>query len=112
MRALPPPDQAALRHPKARHTFIHMLQESVWRGTRGPQVDAALMLRSWEFDPAAIAMPAYLWHGAQDQNAPVAMARHLAATIPASHLRVYPEVGHLSIMSNHAEEIFQTLRAA
>jgi pimeloyl-ACP methyl ester carboxylesterase len=112
MRALPPADQAVLIQPKARQAFLHMLQEAVRRGSRGPQVDAALMLRKREFDLVAIAMPVYLWHGAQDRNAPVAMARYLAATIPTSHLRVYPEEGHLSIMANHAEEIFQTLRAA
>jgi pimeloyl-ACP methyl ester carboxylesterase len=82
----------------------------VW--PRGPQLDAALMVSPWEFDPAAIAIPVYLWHGAQDRNAPLPMARYLAVTIPTGHLVVYPDEGHLSVMANHAEEIFQSLHVA
>ena len=54
---------------------------------------------------------AYLWQGAQDQNAPVAMSRYVAEAISDSHLTVYPDEGHISVMANHTEEIFGTFIA-
>ncbi len=110
MTALPPPDQAIMAQPKGKHAFLNMIQEGVRRGARGPQVDSALMVSPWEFNITTLKTPVHMWQGVQDQNAPIAMARYLAAAIPTSHLMVYPEEGHLSIMVNHAEEVFQTLR--
>ena len=109
MKALPEPDQAIMAGPNGKQAFVHMVRESVRRGTRGPQVDTALMVSPWDFQPTDIHIPVYLWQGTKDQNAPPSMARYLAASIPKSHLRLYPEEGHLSIMANHAEEIFRTL---
>lgn len=109
LTALPLPDQLVLAQPKARQAFLTMLQEAVRSGTRGPQVDSALMVSPWGFDPTTISIPVYLWKGAKDQNAPLAMAHYLSGAIPLSRLTVYPDDGHLSIIANHAEEIFTTI---
>jgi pimeloyl-ACP methyl ester carboxylesterase len=79
--------------------------ESSRRGGRGPQHDSALMISPWDFDPAAIKLPVQMWQGAQDRNAPPAMAEYLAGVIPGCDLQVYPAEGHVSIIVNHIEEI-------
>jgi pimeloyl-ACP methyl ester carboxylesterase len=110
--ALPTPDQAVMADPRAGAAFTRMVRESARRGARGPQLDSALMVSPWDFSPADIRIPVYLWHGARDQNASRAMAEYLAAAIADSHLTVYPDDGHLSVMAHHAEEILRTLTQA
>jgi pimeloyl-ACP methyl ester carboxylesterase len=105
MSVLPEPDQAVLARPEVQQGFVNMIRESMRRGPRGVQVDTALMVSPWEFDPATIAIPVRLWQGARDRNAPPAMAQYMAAAIPQGNLTVYPEAGHLSIMDQQLEEM-------
>jgi pimeloyl-ACP methyl ester carboxylesterase len=103
--ALPPADQAAISTVDIQQGFLRMVMESSRRGGRGPQHDSALMISPWDFDPAAIKLPVQMWQGAQDRNAPPAMAEYLAGVIPGCDLQVYPAEGHVSIIVNHIEEI-------
>ncbi|MEM8963107.1 MAG: GNAT family N-acetyltransferase, partial [Acidobacteriota bacterium] len=58
-------------------------------------VDGVLgMSSSWGFELESIASPVYLWHGRDDTLAPVAMAEHLAATLPNCRARYLDETGH------------------
>ncbi|MBO0806114.1 MAG: alpha/beta hydrolase [Nocardiopsaceae bacterium] len=52
----------------------------------------------WGCDPADIAVPALIVHGADDRVVPVAHGRWLARRIPGAELRVSPGDGHLSIL--------------
>lgn len=105
LSALPPPDQAALADPAIQQGFLRMVIEASRRGGHGPQHDSALMVSPWDFDPAAIRTQVKMWQGAQDRNAPPAMAEYLAGIIPGCDLQIYPAEGHVSIMVNHIEEI-------
>ena len=109
LKALPEPDQAALAQLKVRAAFISMVQESMRNGTHGPQVDSALMVSPWGFDPAEIKMRVQMWQGEQDVDAPPAMARYISGIIPGSKITFYPNEGHLSVMVNHGEEILTAL---
>jgi pimeloyl-ACP methyl ester carboxylesterase len=109
--ALPAPDRAVIADPDLQRAFLRMVRESGRQGVRGPQVDSALMVSPWGFDPAEIRVPVSIWKGKQDQNAPLAMAEHLARVIPQSRLTVYPEDGHISVVTRHADAIFGAIRA-
>jgi pimeloyl-ACP methyl ester carboxylesterase len=108
--ALPAPDRAAVADPDVQRAFLQMVRESGRQGVRGPQVDSALMVSPWGFDPAEIRMPVSIWKGTKDQNAPLAMAEHLDEVIPQSRLTVYPEDGHISLVTRHADAIFGAIR--
>jgi pimeloyl-ACP methyl ester carboxylesterase len=109
--ALPAPDGAVVADPEVQRAFLRMVRESGRQGVRGPQVDSALMVSPWGFDPAEIRVPVSIWKGTLDRNAPLAMAEHLDQVIPQSRLVVYPEDGHISVATRHAESILAALRA-
>jgi pimeloyl-ACP methyl ester carboxylesterase len=108
--ALPAPDRATVALPEVRRAFLALVREAGRQGARGPQTDAALMVSPWGFDPAEIRMPVLIWKGAQDQNAPLAMATYLDAAIPQSYLTVEPDEGHVSVAANHADAILGAIR--
>jgi pimeloyl-ACP methyl ester carboxylesterase len=108
--ALPAPDRAVVADPGVQQAFLAMVRESGRQGAQGPQKDSALMVSPWGFDPATIRMPVSIWKGAQDQNAPMAMAAYLERAIPQSRLTVYPEDGHISVATRHADAIFGAIR--
>ncbi len=110
MSALPEPDQAVLAKPKVQKAFAHMILESMRGGTRGPQVDTALMVSPWDFNPAEIQFCVQMWQGEKDVDAPPVMARYINSVLRQSKITFYPEEGHLSAMVNHAEEILTALK--
>jgi pimeloyl-ACP methyl ester carboxylesterase len=110
MSALPGPDQAVLAQPKVQKAFAHMILESMRGGTRGPQVDTALMVSPWDFESADIQFPVQMWQGEKDVDAPPVMARHIHSVLRQSKITFYPDEGHLSVMVNHAEEILRALK--
>lgn len=111
MTGFPAPDQAVLARPDFQRAFIAVIQEGLRAGPRGAQLDAALMASPWDFRPQDIRVAVHLWHGEADANAPLAMGRYMAATIPDSHASFYPGEGHLSLMAKHVEEILNDLAA-
>jgi pimeloyl-ACP methyl ester carboxylesterase len=58
----------------------------------------------WGFDPAAIATPVLLVHGADDLVVPAAHSAWLAGRIKGAELRLAPGAGHISVLPEHAED--------
>ena len=89
--------------------FIDDLREAFKAGVQGPSWDVILYAQPWEFHLEDIQVPVYLWHGEQDTNAPVAMAYYVAGAIPDCCAHITPELGHLSVVINKAEEALAIL---
>ncbi len=64
--------------------------------------DDLAYVSDWGFDPARMAPPVLLLHGAQDRIAPVTHAQWLARHCPTAELRLAPGDGHLSILRSGA----------
>jgi pimeloyl-ACP methyl ester carboxylesterase len=107
--ALPEADRAIVTMPEIQQGFLSMIQEALRRGPRGAQHDTRLMVSEWDFRPQDIQIPVFLWHGEDDQNAPVAMGRYLADAIPNSRATFLPAEGHLSLFKKNIAEIIRTL---
>jgi pimeloyl-ACP methyl ester carboxylesterase len=112
MKGVSEADQAVLQPASAQRVFMRIVQESARSGTRGGQVDSALMVSPWGFNPADIRLHVNLWQGEQDFETPPAMARYVAAQIADHQLTVYPDEGHISTLVHHMEEITTALAAA
>ncbi|MEV6927784.1 alpha/beta hydrolase [Dactylosporangium sp. NPDC051485] len=65
---------------------------------------------AWGFDPAAVAQPALLLHGAADRMVPSTHSEWLAGRLPAAELRIVPDAGHITVM-RHAAEALEWLAA-
>jgi len=53
----------------------------------------------------------FMWHGEQDRLVPAVQAHLLALALPQCIATFYPDEGHISVMANHAQDIFKTMRA-
>src|SRR5215469_6560618 len=102
-RHMPEADRAAMDDPRQRELMIAAGPEAFRQGIRGLVHEAHICAQPWGFDPAAIEPPVLLWHGDQDNNVPVVMARQLAARIPGSTLTIYPGEGHLTVPKHWPE---------
>jgi pimeloyl-ACP methyl ester carboxylesterase len=89
-----------------------MLTESVSTGLWGWADDDAALYRHWGFNLAAIRVPVTVWHGGEDHAVPFAHGEWLAAHVPASRARFFPEEGHLSLIVGRFPEILDDLVSA
>jgi pimeloyl-ACP methyl ester carboxylesterase len=109
MPGMPPPDMEILAQPEFATAFQATAEESWRRDVGGSAWDATIVARPWDFQLEAIKMPVHLWHGGADRNAPVAMGRFVAQSIPGCLAKFYPDEGHLSLLRNHLDEVLQVL---
>ncbi len=107
-RSVPEADRLAMTDPRLEERMVAAAAEPFRQGVRGVVHEARICTESWGFDLTAIKPPVRIWHGDQDSNVPVAMARHLAEQIPGSRLTIYPGEGHL-IVPKHWGEILAAL---
>ena len=59
----------------------------------------------WGFDPADIAVPVLLLHGAADRLVPAAHSVWLAGRCPGAELRLTPDDGHISVLRHGAAAV-------
>jgi pimeloyl-ACP methyl ester carboxylesterase len=71
----------------------------------------ALMARPWGFELASIACPVELWHGTEDVNVPVGIARQVAAAVPGCVDHIEEGAGHAIALSRMPEIMATILRA-
>jgi pimeloyl-ACP methyl ester carboxylesterase len=102
-------DQAAIAHPSTLRQFDEMMTGAFQQGTRGPILDFKLEAHPWGFSLGDIRIPVHVWHGEQDRIVPVEQGRLMAKAIPNARTIFHPGDGHMTMISNHYEEILSTL---
>lgn len=102
------PDQRVLARPDIRTLFPVNIVESFSQGGRGTAYDLVLFTRSWDFEPREVTTEVYIWHGKKDVTVPVSLAQAIARDMPNAHLTLYPDEGHLAVVT-HLDEILDTL---
>jgi pimeloyl-ACP methyl ester carboxylesterase len=77
---------------------------------RGPLIDDDLAyVAPWGTDPAAIAVPALLVHGAADRMVPAAHSEWLAGRVPGAELWLRAGEGHISVLAGEGEAVLAWL---
>ena len=113
-KQLPPPDREVLAEvaadPHRWARFIDDTAEAFRQGGAGVSADLAVASRPWGFPLDQISVPTWLWHGAADQDVPVAAARRLAKMLPTCQA-TFTDEGHLMGL-RHAGEAIQAIRGA
>lgn len=105
---IPPPDAWVLRDPGIRKRFADEARETFRQGSRGYAQEQSLLTDSWGFALQDIRVPVHVFHGAMDQNAPIALGKRIAALIPNCRSSFYDDEGHCLIISR-ASEILSAL---
>jgi pimeloyl-ACP methyl ester carboxylesterase len=108
-KRVPAADYAAFEQPGRIEALGPMIREAIRQGTKGPVWDLRLYVRDFDFRVDEVRMPVTLFHGEQDANLPIALARRMACELPCARLVTYPGEAHLSTLCNHIDEIAKAL---
>jgi pimeloyl-ACP methyl ester carboxylesterase len=113
-KALPPPDREVLAEvaadPGRWARFVDDTAEAFRQGGAGVRADLAVASRPWGFPLREVTVPTWLWHGAADQEVPIAAARRMAQIIPTCQAS-FTDEGHLMGL-RHAGEAVAAIRGA
>ena len=111
---MPEPDRLVLeRDPAFAAGIIEITRDAIQNRVTGWVNEEILMTQPWQLEINQIRCAnTFLWHGEQDRNVPVSMARELAGQLPNCNAKYYPAEGHLSLLYNHGQEILDTLLKA
>lgn len=80
--------------------FDEVVGPAAAAGPGGLIDDDLAYVRPWAADPADIVAPVLLLHGEQDRIVPSTHSRNLATLIPGAELRLFPEDGHISVITH------------
>lgn len=110
MAGMVSPDRELFADPGYRSLVQESTAEALRQGGQGAAWELTLIARPWDFRLQDVRMPVSLWQGLADQILPAAMARRLAAALPACNPRYLPGEGHLSLVVRHIGEVLAELR--
>jgi pimeloyl-ACP methyl ester carboxylesterase len=105
----PDADRRALADDALRATFVESMTYGFVNGWRGYFDDNVAMIDAWGFGVPSIEKPVHLFYGDADLMVPPAHGTWLKAHIPKAVAHHRPNEGHLSIISEHFEELAETL---
>lgn len=72
--------------------------------------DLQLFARDWGFSLETIDVPVGIWHGRADQINPIEMGLSLWDAIPTAEAHLYPDQGHISVIVENENAMFDWLR--
>ena len=105
------PDRDLFADPGYRSLVLESTSEALRQGGRGAAWELTLIARRWDVRLQDVRMPVSLWQGLADQILPAAMARRLAAALPACAPRYFPGEGHLSLVVRHIGEALAEMKS-
>jgi len=99
------PDVDAMQEPMVLQDIVKDFNEAFRQNTKGVVQEGALLGSDWGFKLSDIQGTVHLWQGEEDTNVPVEMGRYQAGKIPNCIAKFYPGEGHISLVTNHIQEI-------
>lgn len=109
-RSMSPPDAAVLRRPDVADALGSSLSESFRQGIGPATWDGVAVARGEGFRLEDVKPEVLIWHGEQDRNDPVAMARAQEQRLPRVTARYYKPDGHLIFFSRIEEILCELAR--
>lgn len=107
---LSPPDLAAIENDDVRELFVEGMRYGFESGWRGYFDDNVALMAPWGFDVRDITIPVHLFYGDDDLMVPAPHGHWLSTHVPTATTTHHPKEGHLSIFSNHLDEIAHALQ--
>ncbi|WP_135854284.1 alpha/beta fold hydrolase [Halorussus salinus] len=92
-----PDEEAAV----VRRDFVRALGDRC----EGMRTESAQAVEEWDFSLADVTVPVRLWHGARDENVPVAGARRLGERLPDAETTVFEDEDHLTTLLRSRSEV-------
>jgi pimeloyl-ACP methyl ester carboxylesterase len=95
---LPDPDLRVVADRGIRSLLLATYAEALRKSAHGWIDDDLALHRPWGFDPATVAIPVLLWHGAIDNLSPVSHVKWLAERIPGAAVVVQAGAAHFGAL--------------
>lgn len=112
LRDAPAADRQVLaEHPEVLELSMVAAADAFRFGPRGAVQELAMFARPWGFELSDITTHVDLWHGTDDVNVPVSVARHVADLLPDCDARIVEGGGH-SVGFVHVDDIMQAVVSA
>lgn len=92
--------------------FEEVVKPAVTAGPGGLVDDDLAYVHTWGCDPGSVTAPVLVLHGGQDRIVPSTHGEWLANHCPRSELRLRPDDGHLSVLSDAAAALEWLVRHA
>jgi pimeloyl-ACP methyl ester carboxylesterase len=102
-KGLPPADREIMKDTALRKALMAEAPESYRQGSRAIADEAVMFTKPWGFRMEDITVPVLLWHGGEDRNAPLAMAKVMERRIPDCTATYYETEGHLYFLKRWPE---------
>ncbi len=106
LRAIPEPGREVLEEEAFAPFVFDPLREGYRQGSAGVGLDLKLMTRPWGFRIEDVRGPVVLWHGEEDFDVPVLLARAVARRLPCCDPHFIRGAGHLWVLG-HIEEVLE-----
>ena len=107
-----PRDATLLRqHPELIDTHFVSCVDGFRQGHLAAAQELALFAQPWHFSLEDIGVPVELWHGAEDADCPVAIAREAARRLPHCRAHIIEGAGHM-VSFEHGQDIVAAVAAA
>ncbi|MHB2028193.1 MAG: alpha/beta fold hydrolase [Acidimicrobiales bacterium] len=105
-------DKDALALRESREVMAEALRHGFSEGWRGFYDDDRAFFSPWGFDPVTIEVPVSIFYGDEDLMVPPTHGKWLSDHLPTAESYHFASEGHLSILSNHVDEITEALTGA
>ena len=106
-KSFPDVDNKILEDPTVKCNFINTIDESLKNGHWGSKQDAKIYKKEWGFELSDIKNKIYMFHGEKDLNVKIEAAKYMADQLVKSESKFYENEGHLSLIFNHTNKIFE-----
>lgn len=112
LSAAPEADRALMeREPNLTALTLDAFFDAFRDGAQGATQEMRLFGRPWGFDLKDISIPVHVWHGTEDVNVPVAVARRVAQEIPKAEAHIIEGAGH-TLSFDHGEAMMRQITEA
>jgi len=112
MQEIAPADQAAFDDEAFTASLTASIREAFRQGVAAYAQDIVVQGRPWALDLQAIVAPVLIHHGDADTMTPSAHSRRTAELIPGARLTIWPDEGHISLITKIPEIASELVAAA
>jgi pimeloyl-ACP methyl ester carboxylesterase len=90
--------------------IVTAFQESLKQGLKGYLHEAKIYKGKWGFDIKSIKSKVYLWHGVDDRNVSIKLAKRIGSEIPGCQAKYIENEGHFSLPGKYLLNILTEIK--
>lgn len=110
IKTLPPKDFQYLSQSNKMGQLIDIFNECFRQGLKGYLQEAKIYRKDWGFNVSDINANICLWHGTEDNNVNIKLARRIASELSNCKTTFLDKEGHFSVIGNYFKDILNEIK--